>query len=189
MEVKVYDNLFTDKFLTDLNILSRKFPWDFTNSANRKMYPMDCPLNKGSHLFFGHRLYEWVSYYNVMNKCPAPFFEVIEYFVLDILQDNNIKLGMIDANLQVKGQTGHAHRDVFFGDEKDRTILFYPHYKWDKSWGGALEILDDDDNVIESLLPLPGRIIYFDSSVKHRALAPKVYDVPRISLAYRMEKH
>lgn len=189
MEVKVFDDLFTDKFLMDVHIASKKIAWNYTNTANRKSYPQNCFLNEGTHVFFGSCLYEWVSYFNVKNTCPDILLEVLEYFVLEQLNDHSLKLFKIDSNLQIKGQDGTPHRDVYVGDGRDRTILFYPHYKWDKSWGGELQILDNENNVVKSLLPLPGRIIYFDSSVNHRALAPKVPNVSRTSIAFRMEKY
>lgn len=188
MEVKVFDNLFTDKFLMDTYIACKSIPWSYSCSGNRKAHPHYCPLSIGNYLFFGAMLYEKTSYFNIKNTCPDILFEVLEHFVLNELNDKSLKLFTIVSNLQVKGQNGESHRDFYVGDGRDRTIMFYPHYKWEDSWGGEFQILDDDDNVIESILPLPGRIIYFDSSVNHRALAPNIPNVARMSIAYRMEK-
>jgi Rps23 Pro-64 3,4-dihydroxylase Tpa1-like proline 4-hydroxylase len=95
-----------------------------------------------------------------------------------------MSLIQIDANLQVSGQDGSYHNDTYIGGGKDRTIIFYPHIEWKEEWGGELQILDGD--LIHNIFPNPGKIVCFDSTVKHRALAPSLNDKPRMSIAFRM---
>jgi len=108
--------------------------------------------------------------------------------VRDIIADDSLSLFKIEGNLQFFGQRGTTHQDIYLGDNKDRTILFYPNLDWNDDLGGHLEILDDNEKVVDKILPLPGRVVYFDSTTKHRALDPCVVNVPRFSIAYRMEK-
>lgn len=187
MEFKVYDDLFSEKFLYTLHEICTYFPWVLANIANKNQYPYNCISSKGSHLFFGANLFHKNSFYEVVNTAPPQLFEVLEHFVFNVLQQNDLLLNNIQANLQVMGQDGTFHRDDYSGNGADRTILFYPHYKWDRDWGGELEILDGD-KVVEKIFPFPGRIVFFDSLVKHRALAPTVPNLGRMSIAYRMEK-
>jgi len=186
--LEVYDDLYTDDFLVALNALSRDLSWGYANTANRYQYPSRSPLAKGSHVFFGRRIYQKHSPYRINNDTPDEFFDVLENFVFNVLQDNSLELIGIDTNLQILGQNGTAHRDIMAGNDEDRTIMFYPHYKWEESWGGQFQVLDENENVKEEYYPLPGRIIYFDSTVLHRALGPTVPDTPRISIAFRMRK-
>lgn len=185
--IEVYDELYTDDFLVKLHALSRDLPWGYGNTANRYQYPQDSILGKGSHVFFGRRIYQKHSPYRIHNHAPDEFIDVLENFVFKIIKDNSLELQGIDINLQLLGQDGTVHRD-FYNNPQDRTIMFYPHYKWDESWGGAFQVLDNQDNIIDEYFPMPGRIIYFDSTVLHRALAPTIANIPRISVAFRMNK-
>lgn len=189
MDIKVVDNIFTDKFLLELyTTIKTEINWTYTNVANRSQYPLSCPLSEGSHTFFGSRIYDINNGIDVFNIAPKKVLESF-YVIMDNLQLQNSQLRSIDMNLQVYGQDGTIHKDIFYSDDrnKDITILFYPHYKWDTSWGGHLQIMDGN-NVKEEHLPIPGRIICFDSSVPHKALAPNVKDVGRFSVAYRLSQ-
>lgn len=186
--LEVYDNLFEPKFLIDCHIEARNISWHYGNKSGSNQYPFNSPLSKGNHIFLGSMLYQRKSHYYILNNTPSIFIEVLEYVVKDIIADHSLSLFQIEANLQFYGQTGMPHNDVYVGNGRDRTILFYPNLEWNSELGGELEILDDNDNVIESILPLPGRIVYFDSTIKHRALDPKEINIPRFSIAYRMDK-
>lgn len=185
--LQVFDNLFTKDLLLDLNVYFRTdLSWSINNVANRHQYPISSSLCEGSHLLFGKRIYHRHSRYKVHNEATNQVIDVLEHFVHNILKHNGLELFYIDCNLQMCGQDGTSHIDDFLGRGRDRTIMFYPHFEWQESWGGQLQILDDNHNVIEEHYPKPGRIIYFDSSVSHRALGPRVPNVPRFSVAYRM---
>ena len=183
--LKVYDDLFTDDFIMELSKIAHAFSWTYTNVANRNQYPQDSVFTKGSHKFFGSVLYNRDSEYNIQNNTPKYFIDVLEHICNNVIPEN-AKMYSIGANLQVYGQDGTAHKDTYINNGTDRTILFYCHHEWKEEWGGALEILDDNEEVIDSILPIPGRVVYLDSSVLHRARAPSVKNVARMSIAYRM---
>ncbi len=187
--IEVYDDLFAHDFLVDLyKTCVKKVDWQYTNTANRSQYPDGSILAKGSHNFFGRRIFSHKTRYNVENFAPDQFFEVLEHVVFNVLKKENLHLMAIDCNLQVMGQNGTSHRDVSLDNTvNDRTIMFYPHYEWKDEWGGALEIIEND-KVIDKIFPYPGRVVYFDSSVHHRALAPDIPDIGRISIAYRLNE-
>jgi hypothetical protein len=189
MDLIVLDDIFTDKFLLELNLDVKDIPWKYKNIANRSKYPYDCPTSTGSHLFFGNRIYDYGNGIDVHNETPKKLFEAF-YVIMDHLKLNNTFLMAIDCNLQVYGQDGTTHIDQYYTDmhSRDYTIMLYPNYKWDAEWGGPLEIIDGKGAVIESHLPLPGRVICFDSTIKHRAIAPSVPNVGRYSIAFRMKR-
>lgn len=183
--LKVYDDLFTADFIMEASKLAHRFPWTYNNVANRNQFPYDSIFTKGTHRFFGTSLYEQ-SGYKTHNTTPDLFLNALDHICGNMIEEK-LSLHAISANLQVYGQDGTAHKDNYGGDGKDRTILFYCHHEWKEEWGGALEILNDDDEVIDSVLPLPGRVVYLDSSVLHRAKAPLVKNIARMSIAYRMQ--
>jgi hypothetical protein len=183
--LKIYDDLFTDDFIIEMSKAAHTLPWKYTNVANRNQFPLNSLFTKGTHKFFGCTLYEQKSDYDIVNITPRVFLGALEHLCNNIIEENT-KMHTISSNLQVYGQDGTTHADSYVGGGKDRTILLYCHHEWKEEWGGALEILNDDKEVIESILPMPGRVVYLDSSVLHRARAPLVKNVPRMSIAYRM---
>jgi Rps23 Pro-64 3,4-dihydroxylase Tpa1-like proline 4-hydroxylase len=180
--LKVYDDLFTPDFIVNTAIEAHNLPWTYTNVANRTQFPPDSVLTKGSHRFFGTIVYDWK---NRVDDTPNIFKALLDYLLSNIIEEE-VKLHIISTNLQVYGQDGTTHVDDYIGSNKDRTILYYPHCEWKEEWGGALEILNDDGEVIESVLPLPGRVVYMDSSISHRANAPSVKNIGRMSITYRL---
>lgn len=185
--LKVYDDLFTDDFIMEMSKAAHRLPWKYTNVANRNQFPVSSMFAKGTHRFFGSVLWDDKGGYNIENNTPKEFMDVLDFFLDKGFFDENVRMHSIDANLQVYGQDGTGHIDDFMADGTDRTVLLYCHHEWKEEWGGALEILNEDEEVIESILPMPGRVVYLDSSVLHRARAPLVKDVARMSIAYRMQ--
>jgi hypothetical protein len=183
--LKVYDDLFTPDFIMEMSKAAHMLPWTYSNVANRDQFPLDSTFTKGTHKFFGSSLWFRDSLYNVTNNTPDIFLKALDHLQFSVLEED-VDMHCIDSNLQVYGQDGTAHKDDFISDGTDRTILLYCHHEWKEEWGGALEILNDDGEVIESVLPLPGRVVYLDSSVLHRARAPLVKNEGRMSIAYRM---
>jgi SM-20-related protein len=63
------------------------------------------------------------------------------------------------------GSFYRCHSDQFNSDSS-RTIsfIFYLHQQWQKEDGGELVLYDKNQNIIESILPLPGSFICFLSA-------------------------
>lgn len=186
--VQVYDNIFADDFLLELHKQCLTLPWQFTNKANRSQYPSNSILGAGSHSFFGTCLYSQRGKNRYFDVTPDIIFDAFYYITENVIDTGGevLELHKIETNLQVYGQDGTAHKDDYTGEGTDRTILLYPHYKWEYDWGGSLEVLDNNLNIINSYLPLPGRVLYFDSTVPHRGLAPAVKNIARMSIAFRL---
>jgi hypothetical protein len=184
--LQIWNDSFSHDALVDAYKLALSLPWNFSNVANIRKFPYDSVLTAGSHRFFGVNTYSKRHRYNIFNNTPQLYFNILDFIVDDLIKTDNLELISIDHNLQIGGQNGTTHRDIYVGNDRDRTILFYPHYEWKEEYGGQLEILDDGNNVIKSILPNPGCVVYFDGSVPHRAIAPKNTETPRISTAFRM---
>lgn len=183
----IYDNIFSYDFIVKSYMESLELPWNYTNIANRFQYPTSSILSKGSHLFFGKRIYEKKGLFNIKNNSPDIFLEVIEHFVKNVIQDTSIDLVAIDCNFQLCGQDGTAHSD-FEKNKISLTAIYYPVIDWKSEWGGALEILDND-KIVDRIYPVPGRMVFFDSSIYHRSVAPTIPEAPKISIAYRLNKN
>ena len=186
--VIVEDNFFTDDFLLNLYEKLLTIGWSYSNFSNQNHFPFDSILSKNNNLLFGKTFYRIGNVsYDIFNETPVELFESLEY-ILYRLKLKNHQLKAIDANLQVYGQDGEFHSDCLSGNGLDKTIIFFPMYKWEDSWGGEFQICNEDSGgVTESYIPKPGRVIYLDGSIKHRGLGPSVYNVPRISIAYRFK--
>lgn len=189
MQNMLYDNNFTPDFLVKLHAAAVEIGWEYANAANRVTYPYESKLSIGNRpLFFGQRMFTRENSLRI-SECNVPevFWEALEHFCFRVYTEEKLELIAIDSNLQLQGMDGEWHTDVLTqpDDGSNRTIMFYPMYEWFDDWGGQLEIQNDDGS-IDSLLPKPGRFIYFDSKKLHRGLAPTIPNKPRISIAYRM---
>ena len=188
---KIYDDLFAPKFMMDAHMACLRLPWNFTNRSARTQYPGWCDTADGrGNRMFGCTTYERRSAFHIENSTPNMFLDALEWFFVEQIGNDEISkhsLQLIDWNLQVKGMDGGIHRDLYYKDHPNVTVLFYTHHEWKEEWGGELLIYDDNQqNVIDKISPLPGRMVYLDSNCWHQALAPNVPNIPRMSCAYRL---
>lgn len=83
------------------------------------------------------------------------------------------------------GDSPQFHQDS--NDPKGKTFMVYPNMVWQLNWGGYTVFADKDGNVVDVSNPKPGRVVIFDSEVKHCGIAPaKGHQGPgRYSIAYQ----
>ena len=84
------------------------------------------------------------------------------------------------ANCQTIMQDGPRHVDV--NSKASAIIMTNP--LWHEGYGGETEFLDTDGN-IHLVDFVPGRIIMFNGQIPHRALAPRVAGIFRITLNFQ----
>ena len=169
--IEIYDDLFTDDYLINQFLYaSNGARWKLNNRAGRFQYPLDSPLCKGNHLFWAANL----DANNEFVNAPLKVFHEIT--------DRKYKCIEVLGNLQGYGVDGTWHQD---DGRAPFTLLFYPHYKWKKSWGGEFQI--ERNGNIESFDIKPGRLILIDGSINHRALGTKNPYIYRFSYAYRLD--
>ena len=84
------------------------------------------------------------------------------------------------ANCQTIMQDGPRHVDV--NSKASAIIMTNP--SWHEGYGGETEFLDTDGN-IHLVDFVPGRIIMFNGQIPHRALAPRVAGIFRITLNFQ----
>jgi len=84
------------------------------------------------------------------------------------------------ANLQTIMQDGPRHLDV----HAKSSIIIMTNPVWHDGYGGETEFLDTDGN-IHLVDFVPGRIVAFNGQIPHRALAPRVAGIFRITLNFQ----
>lgn len=81
-------------------------------------------------------------------------------------------------NLYTHGTEGYVHRDdsevldIIRSSEykyQQQTFLVYLNEEWDVNWAGETIFFDDNDNIINGVLPKYGRVVIFDGAIKHVA--------------------
>ena len=78
----------------------------------------------------------------------------------------NLKLYRMYINLFAPGENPYFHTDST--DDKDITFLYYvPTDDWDIDGGGETQFYHD--GVMSGVLSIPNRMVYFDSTILHRA--------------------
>lgn len=183
--IKIFDNCFSEDFLMQCYLDSLNLHWRYNNTANRYQFPKNSPLSEGTHKFFGATCYERISKFNIKNSAPDSLMAVLEYSLEHLLKDTSFYLQRIDGNLQLIHQDGTFHKDFSSGSENERTLLFFPMYKWNQDWGGEFEYVNSE-NEIEKIPISPGKLIFIDSLIDHRGTAPLVPNIARISIAFRL---
>lgn len=181
--VQIWDNLIDDQFLLDLDQTSNHWSWHYANIANAKSWPYK---QKGSHTF-------WIS--NILHP-SIPNFEIppivqdlYDHIICNVVK-RPFKLHQIQANGQSLGQDGTVHID-HPSNSGGYTLMLFINHKWDSSWGGEFQILEElnnDSKIINSIQYNPGRILLFEGDIPHRALGPKVPSILRKSLVFRLEE-
>lgn len=92
---------------------------------------------------------------------------IMQRYALTGLTQNQLPDLHVDTSVNLPGQF--------------RTFLIYLNSEWKYEWGGATELQTDDHTIFE--YPTPGKLVAFDSQTLHRACAPTVPNVLRMTLA------
>ena len=174
--VKIWDNLIDDRFLLDLDEESNTYNWNLNNIANRYSFPYE---KKGSHLLWGTKF--------SIDNCPEKIHSLCKYLLSNIIK-HPYKVNLVELNAQSLGQEGTVHIDSDY-NSGERTLMVFFNYKWEKNWGGEFQLLekyDHNSKIIKNIEYIPGRVVIFDGNIPHRGLAPKIPNIIRKSLVFRL---
>ena len=177
--IKIWDNRIDDEFIFQKDKESDYYSWQYNNKANPNSFPNN---TKGTHLF-------WSVTSFPSKKTLDEYISLAQYCSTHLIK-KDIQVNSIFLNGQFIGQDGTSHQDLKADLKNQKTLMVYLNYFWQKEWGGDFQVLKEQSNnseVIHSIEYRPGRIIYFDSSLHHRGLAPKTAGVFRKSLVYRIQ--
>jgi SM-20-related protein len=91
-----------------------------------------------------------------------------------------------------KYANGHTYGlggDVHVDDARPGTftLLYYPMPTWKPEWGGETVFHDRNGEIAVSVLPKPGRAVFFDSRIPHAGRAPnRSYGGVRVTIAWKL---
>ena len=111
----------------------------------------------------------WNKIYEKVKELAGPNFIMWRYII----------------NGQTWGQEGEAHTD-FQGYEKasTETFILYLNEEWDTEWGGDTIFYHPNSMDERGRIPVkPGKLIGYDSRIKHRGSAPTEENILRVTLA------
>jgi len=99
--------------------------------------------------------------------------------IKNIYNLDNMILLRCYMNAHTYGIDGYIHTDSSRDDEW--TIVTYLNEKWDPNWAGETIVLDNNNDIIKSILPKRNRAIIFPGNMKHaaRSVSRLCYDLRR----------
>src|SRR5690606_15270390 len=77
--------------------------------------------------------------------------------------EDSYRLERVYCNGHVCSDCPLPHRDS--ADARDRTVLVYANAHWQPEFAGETVFFDDDDEIIRAVVPRPGRVVIFDSTL------------------------
>ena len=89
------------------------------------------------------------------------------------------------VNMFRRSDHPRPHADAAHSDHV--TLLYYANSEWKRSWGGETVFFDTrGQEIVQSVLPKPGRVAVFSGSVAHSARPPLPdVDWPRLTVALK----
>lgn len=97
----------------------------------------------------------------------------------EVLQNKTIYRAYV--NLFAPGEYANYHTD---GDE-GTTLLYYANLEYDINEGGETKFLSENNTLI-SVLPVPGRVVFFSADYKHTASSFK--NKHRFTVAFKFKE-
>ena len=183
MIAKVYDNLFSPKYIIETEELLSEMPVSAINIANGRDYPKAV---HGTHRLFGECIFARTNFNRVetLSKDAERFFDIFEH--IQKVTDEYYYLNRIDFNLQHSFCDGSFHLDG--NGDNEYTNMYMANHTWDtKEWGGQFQLCDKEYNVIEEHEFVPGRVLVFPSNIFHRGLGPRHPYVYRYTVVWRVQ--
>ena len=110
----------------------------------------------------------WNKIYEKIQKLTGPNFVMWRYII----------------NGQTWGQEGEAHTDFVGSETNTETFIIYLNEFWEPEWGGDTIFYHPRSMDERGRTPVdPGKLISYDSRVKHRGSAPTEKNILRVTLA------
>lgn len=113
------------------------------------------------------------EFYNTVFNCLHVDFN---------LEGLDLVLDRIIVNTYNHGDSSWIHSD---GKTGYTSVLFLNEY-WNPNWGGDFSIFSEQNEIIYSTLPTPGKFILFPSSERHAARpVSREAEFPRLAVAFQ----
>lgn len=112
-------------------------------------------------------------------KCQQLFWNKLKNNV-------DIILTRLYCNKILAGDSPTSHYDGKY--DVDTTVLVYVNSEWDHNEGGETLFYNEDKEVVQAVVPKPGRVAIFPANILHSARPPLPYVTkPRYTVAYKYE--
>lgn len=185
--VEVYDNIFSQEQLLEIEDYTLKLPYTCTNTADGGIKREKSGKLVNKHIFFGSCLFSReninkISVYEENSDFAFYLFEKIQESI-----QKKYYLTQISVNLQHPGCNGHPHTDG--PSERHKTIMLMTNCYWEEQWGGKFQIISHGGDVMDEYDYVPGRVLIFPGNQPHRGLGAKI-EFPfayRTTLVFRTE--
>ena len=97
-----------------------------------------------------------------------PFLMDVQKLFWDKLKNNvDIILTRLYCNKLIAGDNPTSHYDS--KHETDTTVLVYANTQWDHNEGGETLFYNEDKEVVQAIVPKPGRVAIFPANILHSA--------------------
>lgn len=120
-----------------------------------------------------------------LEKYSSELYALWRYTKQALKGEHRIELAY--ANGQTHGQAGEIHTD---NDAPGcKTVVYYCNSYWQPSWHGETFFYTPDrSELIRAVLPKPGRIIVFDSSIPHAGRDPsRLCPFMRVTITFKLQ--
>jgi len=120
-------------------------------------------------------------------KKNDPFLLEVQKLFWDKLKNNvDIIITRLYCNKLLAGDSPTSHYDG--PSEADTTVLVYANTQWDHNEGGETLFYNEDKEIVQAIVPKPGRVVIFPANILHSARPPLPYVTkPRYTIAYKYE--
>jgi hypothetical protein len=171
-QIKIFDNFFSYSYLSGLYDYVKKSQYSLGHVSN---FLGKTPSNLTS------RFACYLSKQDIFDMGLCMHLEKIAKQLGRDLFLNIFYIGHFDSST-----CSDFHVDTTESSEDLFTIIIYPNTFWDDLWAGDLKFYDDNSVFNKTIDFVPGRIIVFDSRIKHKVMpVSKIADDSRFSIAIK----
>jgi hypothetical protein len=164
--IAVVDGLYPDGFIREVQDALLCRGWTYSEGA----YP-------------GSELVHWVT---ELSPDDAWVATLLSGFRSLIDRDGSYRLIRAYCNAHVCSDCPLPHQDS--ANPRDRTVLVYANAQWQPEFAGETVFFDDHDEIIRAVMPRPGRVVIFDSTLRHCARPPtRILLGLRLTVAFKLQ--
>ncbi len=169
-QIRIFDNFISYNYISELYLhcsrglgfIDSNFdnPWSTKFATPKQICTIHPPseLNQTVHHTIAHNLVAS----EILNSKQFSFFSETH----EVLS--------ISFNKSSFGTSDLVHVDST--DNDNYTILAYINPEWSIDWGGETLFYDSNlQEIVKSIIPKPGRVIIFDSTIPHSARPPQIH--------------
>ena len=159
---EVFDSVFSIKKINEIFEEVQRLPYTYGEQDNRDTPP--------TGMISEMSLAQKTSTVKTLTE----FYKTTEYF------KKFPCLSRAYVNMFSPGEVPYYHTDGAC-----MTMIYYANSVWDWDEGGETKIINYGDNTVDSIPPIPGRVLIFDGKHKHTATSFRSSHRFTVALKYR----